>query len=101
MIPPKLLQRLIDVDPVIRDLSSESIPVLLHLMIPELNFHWFIASVLEDEDTAFGFAYLNDPYGAEFGYSSLSELFSTGRIVIDIEWQAITLREVASIYKNP
>lgn len=59
--------------------STENTPtqekkVYIHYFIPLLNWDWWICEYDKEEKLFFGYANLNDPQNAEWGYVSLTEL---------------------------
>ena len=78
--------------------ETENIPaeekiIYQHWHIPAINFHWFIAELDPVRRIAFGYAYLNDPINAEWGYISIDELEENG-VMLDREWVPRRFKEI-------
>lgn len=59
-----------------------------YLYPPKDGFYWLIAELDPREKLAFGYACLNDPMNAEWGYISIQELEEVGA-VLDPDWKPL------------
>lgn len=78
--------------------GTEPIPVedkIIHqhyLYPPKDGFYWLIAELNPKEKLAFGYACLNDPPNAEWGYISIQELEDIGA-ALDPDWTPLPFKE--------
>lgn len=63
------------------------------------GFYWLIAELDEQKKLAFGYACLNDPQLAEWGYIDINELEDVGA-VLNKDWKPVPFREAIKIVQG-
>lgn len=61
--------------------------------LPRVGFYWLIAEYDPEKRLAFGYANLNDPEMAEWGYISIDELKENGAVPVE-DWKPAKFKDI-------